>query len=240
MRQPDQDPRPRRGQTAVGPRLLIVEDDESLARQMRTNLEREGFQVDWLAEGDAILSAQLDRYALVILDLMLPGMHGHDVMKYLRRRSDLPVLILSARDETDDKMRAFKLGADDYMTKPFWPEELVARVQARLRRPSLLREGPIVRGELQIDLQARKVTVADEDIELTRSEFEIFAALVRRAGEAITRRALVEAALDTEREGCERALDVHVSRLRRKLGTSSNAIVTVWGVGYRFDPGEDR
>ncbi|MCB9831513.1 MAG: response regulator transcription factor [Planctomycetes bacterium] len=225
---------------AAGSRILLVEDDAKLASQVRANLERDGFAVDWVDQGDSVLACDPDRYDLVILDLMLPGMHGLDVMKHLRQRSDLPVMILSARNETDDKVKAFRFGADDYMTKPFWPEELVARVRARLRRPGLLRDGRIERGELVIDLPARRVLLGDREIDLTRAEFNLLAALARRAGEALTRHALVEASLDGEAESGDRALDVHVSRLRRKLGPAAEAVVTVWGVGYRFDPGDPR
>src|SRR5439155_24230973 len=138
---------------------------------------------------------EASRYSLLVLDLMLPGTYGLDVLKALREEpsnSDLPVLVLSARNDTSDKVRALKLGADDYMTKPFWPEELVERVRARLRRPGMQREGPVSLGSLRIDAQARTVTAAGEPVELTRVEFEILAALARRPGEAVTRQWLVE------------------------------------------------
>jgi DNA-binding response OmpR family regulator len=166
----------------------------------------------------------------VILDLMLPGLHGLDVLKRLREECDVPVLVLSARNETPDKVRALKLGADDYVTKPFWPEELLARVAARMRRPVLQRSGALQWGELAVDLGGRGVRVAGEPVELTRAEFDILAALARRPGSAVSR-----AVLDPEREGGERTLDVHVSRLRKKLGPCGRLIGTVWGVGYRLE-----
>jgi two-component system response regulator MtrA len=135
--------------------------------------------------------------------------------------------------DTADKVRALKLGADDYLTKPFWPDELVERVRARLRRPLLAREGKIDLEELTIDLQAHEVKLAGARVELTPAEFGLLAALARRSGEAVTRRWLVENVLDPEREGNERTLDVHVSRLRKKLGPRS-WIETVWGIGYRL------
>ncbi len=173
----------------------------------------------------------LDVLSLVILDLMLPGTYGMDLLKLYRGRSDVPVLILSARNETADKVRGLKLGADDYVTKPFWPEELVARVTARLRRPILSRGDVLTVGPFQIDTGARTAELGGERLDLTPSEYDILAALARRPDNAITRTALVEAALDL---GSERTLDVHVSRLRKKLGDHGKHIETVWGIGYRL------
>jgi len=154
-----------------------------------------------------------------------------DLLKMYRERSDVPVLILSARNETADKVRGLKLGADDYVTKPFWPEELVARVKARLRRPILSRGDSLTVGPFQIDTGARTAELNGERLDLTPSEYDILAALARRPDNAITRGALVQAALD---QGTERTLDVHVSRLRKKLGDASKHVETVWGIGYRL------
>ncbi len=147
------------------------------------------------------------------------------------------VLVLSAKTDTAVKVRALELGADDYLTKPFWPEELVARVQARLRRPTAQRDGRLELGPLTLDLQARRVLLHGEPVELTRVEFELLRALARRPGAAVQRAWLVEHVLDPEREGGERTLDVHISRLRKKLARLPDAITTVWGVGYRLEPG---
>jgi DNA-binding response OmpR family regulator len=166
---------------------------------------------------------------------MLPGAHGLDVLKKLRQESDVPVLVLSARNDTRDKVRALELGADDYVTKPFWPEELVARIQARLRRPALQRADRIESGEIALDLSARRLNVGEDEVDLTRVEFDLLAALARRPGIAVSRAWLVEHVLDPDREGTERTLDVHVSRLRKKLGAAGRRVVTVWGVGYRLD-----
>ena len=214
-------------------RILIIEDDHKLGLQILERLRSAGYAPHWLDEGRLLSRAELDTYRLVILDLMLPGVYGMDVLKDLRANSDVPVLVLSARVETADKIRALKLGADDYLTKPFWPEELVERVRARLRRPVLARGSGIEIGSLFIDTNRRDVLVDKQPVELTRSEFEVLVLLAEQPGIAITRRSLAERVLDPDRDSCERTLDVHVSRLRRKLGPRVG-IETVWGIGYRL------
>ena len=166
------------------PRILLIEDDEKLGRQVVQNLGEAGFPTDWIKSGDEALDAPIRSYSLIILDMMLPGTHGLDVLKYLRLDSDIPVLVLSARNDTSDKVRALGLGADDYMTKPFWPEELVARVQARLRRPVMERDGRVENGDLVIDLRARRAFVKQAAVDLTKVEFELLAALAVRPGAA--------------------------------------------------------
>ncbi len=221
-------------------RILLVEDDEALGSQVVAHLKQAGFSPDWIKNGDEALAASVEPYALAVLDLMLPGAYGLDVLKRFRTRSDLPVLILSARHDSADKVRALKLGADDYMTKPFWPEELVARVQARLRRPEMRRGGIVDAGPLAVDLEGRLVEVDGKEIPLTKVEFDLLAALARRPGAAVSRAQLLDEVLDPDREGTERTLDVHFSRLRKKLGPAGRRIATVWGVGYRLDPGPGR
>lgn len=216
-------------------KVLLVEDDPKLGQQVADHLESAGLRVRWIRDGDEALLEPGRDYALIILDLMLPGRYGLDLLKHFREANDVPVLILSARNDTSDKVRAFKLGADDYITKPFWPEELVARVQARLRRPVLARSDVIEDGDLKVDLSARRVLVKEVPVDLTRVEFNLLAILARRPGAAVSRGHLVDEALDPEREGTDRTLDVHVSRLRKKLGACGKSIATVWGVGYRLE-----
>ncbi|MAE75989.1 MAG: DNA-binding response regulator [Planctomycetes bacterium] len=217
-------------------RILIVEDDEELGKQIVGHFREAGFDPTWFKNGDAALMVRPQDFDLIVLDLMLPGAYGMDVLKHVRQEADVPVLVLSARNETTDKVRALELGADDYMTKPFWPEELLARVQARLRRPVLTRSGVIEVGSLAIDTVGRQVSIGDETVELTRVEFDLLTALAKRPGAAISRTWLVDNVLDPEREGGTRTLDVHISRLRKKLGDVGRTIATVWGVGYRLEP----
>ncbi len=217
----------------MGERVLLIEDDHELGTQIVEQLERAGYAATWWREGRTIEAGEVPELALVILDLMLPGTYGMDILKDLRARSEVPVLVLSARTDTADKVRALKLGADDYMTKPFWPEELLERVRARLRRPILQRVDVVEVGPLRIDLLHREVRVGERAVELTRVEFELLTALARRPGVAITRKWLAEHVLGSERDSSERTLDVHVSRLRKKLG-ADHPIETVWAIGYRL------
>ncbi len=220
--------------------VLVIEDDEKLGAQICEHLRGMKLTPTWIKDGDEAREAELGIYALVMLDLMLPGTYGLDLLKLFRKRSDVPILILSARDDTADKVRGLKLGADDYVTKPFWPEELTARVSARLRRPTMHREeNSIVVGALEIAPGARTLKVSGQPVELTKVEFEILLHLARRSGSAVSRAALVDSALDPDRAGTERTLDVHVSRLRKKLGDASGQVATVWGIGYRLERGGD-
>jgi two-component system response regulator MtrA len=216
-------------------RILLVEDDEKLGTQIVEHLSGAGFQAAWLRDGASALTVEPAGFALLVLDLMLPRAHGLDVLKRWRERSDLPVLVLSAKSDAAVKVRALELGADDYLTKPFWPEELLARVQARLRRPTLSRGNRVGLGPIALDVEARRLEVDGREIEVTPVEFELLLSLARRPGAAVTRAWLVEHVLDPEKEGGERTLDVHVSRLRKKMGTHGSLLATVWGVGYRLN-----
>jgi DNA-binding response OmpR family regulator len=222
----------------VPERVLLIEDDQELGAQIVARLERTGYQVTWWRAGRHVWLDELPGTALVILDLMLPEVDGLDILASLRERSEVPVLVLSARIDTADKVRALQLGADDYMTKPFWPEELVERVRARLRRPTLQRGQVIEVGPLRIDVGLHEVRVDGQAIELTPVEFAFLEALARRPGTAVTRTWLVDHVLDPDRDGSERTLDVHVSRLRKKLG-ERQLVETVWGIGYRLAVGKD-
>jgi DNA-binding response OmpR family regulator len=217
----------------VSERILVIEDDSELGRQVVARLRSAGFDPIWWQRGERLGAAEVPDVALVILDLMLPGAHGLDVLRDLRAHSEVPVMVLSARNDTSDKVRALQLGADDYMTKPFWPEELLERVRARLRRPVLLRDDVIEVGALRLDLSIPRVWVREREVALTRTELAFLIALAKRPGQALSRAWLAEHVLDPAREGSRRTLDVHASRLRKKLGPEV-VIETVWGVGYRL------
>jgi two-component system, OmpR family, response regulator len=221
-------------------KLLLVEDDPSVASQLVRGLGNAGFQVELVRDGalarEALASAPLD---LMILDLMLPGMSGFQLLEALQGRPHPPIIVLTARTDIAERLRCFALGAADYVPKPFFLEELIARVRARLP----LGEGAprrIVRwAEVELDLDARTVKLAGELLELTRYELDVLAYLVQRPGRAIAREQLAEralAALDTPEP---RTIDTHVARIRKKLGDrGAAALQTVWGIGYRFLPEE--
>lgn len=215
-------------------RILLVEDDAALGQQVVDALSRAGFEPDWVQDGDDARELEPDDYRLIVLDLMLPGTYGMDLLKRYRRKSEVPVLILSARDDTADKIRGLELGADDYVTKPFFPEELLARIQACLRRPNLSSTERLVVGAIVIDFERREVTASSGALSLTPVELEILSTLARRKGAAVTRDALVDAALDPAQDSSRRTLDVHISRLRTKLGDDAVQLETVWGIGYRL------
>ena len=223
--------------TPVHSRILLIEDDAELGSQISAQLRAAGRELVWWRSGRELAPDDLACVQLVLLDLMLPGTHGMDILKALREaRAEVPVIVLSARNQTHDKVRALRLGADDFMTKPYWPEELLERVRARLRRPQFERPGLLTLGPLQLDIAARTLTRDGTPIAMTRTELDLLIALAQQPGEAVTRRWLVEHVLDPEREGNERTLDAHVSRLRKKLGDACS-IETVWGIGYRLRAG---
>lgn len=213
--------------------VLLVEDDLPLGTQVQAYLRDAGFETEWWREGRRWPPGCCVPYALVILDLMLPEVYGLDLLKDLRACSEVPVLVLSARNSAHDRVRALQLGADDYLTKPFWPEELIERARARLRRPTLRRTGSLRVGPLTIEPELHRATLEGRLLELTRVEFEILLALARRPEAAISRHWFAENVLDPTRDASERSVDAHVSRLRKKLG-ADRLIETVWGIGYRL------
>ncbi len=216
-------------------RVLLVEDDEKPGRQIVDLLRRAGLATEWLRDGREAVDAALQRFDLVILDLMLPGAHGLDVLRQLRPGSDVPVLVLTGRNETADKVRALELGADDYLIKPFWGEELLARVRARIRRPALQRSDDLTVGDIGIDTTARRVRVNGEPVELTRVELEILVALARRPGAAVSRGALVE---EGARSGPRRD-GAHPRRARLAAPEEARVVRGLRrdGVGDRLPPG---
>jgi DNA-binding response OmpR family regulator len=223
----------------MGP-VLIIEDDPDIAESLRYNLERDGLKSLVAATGELGLSAALDAKSapsLIILDLMLPGMSGTELCRRLRREPQTrrtPIIMLTARTSEADRVTGLDLGADDYITKPFSVRELMARVRAVLRRVD---ETTIPRYEdsrLQIDFAEMRVTCDGESVRLTRKEFALLSMLARAAGRVATRQQLLDNVWGYQYFGDSRTLDVHIRRLRQKLGKCGNCIETMVGVGYRF------
>ena len=220
--------------------ILVIEDDPPIAAGIVRGLKAEGFEVELANTGtQGIQLALSGHHDLVILDLMLPEQSGFQVLEVLRTRSSVPVLVLTALTELDDRLACFGLGADDFMTKPFWMEELAARVRARLRIRQLQPHRRVAWANAVIDLDAREVTVDGEPVALTRIELDLLAHLVVREGRPQTRRQLADAALSQDAQTAPRTLDTHIARLRKKLGPdAAQRIATVWGIGYQFESAE--
>ncbi len=220
--------------------ILIIEDESELTRVLRSYLENAGMTVFAAGRGDTGLSLwEQTRPDLVLLDLNLPGMDGLDVAREIRRRANTPIIMVTARVEEADRLIGLELGADDYVTKPYSPREVVARVRAVLRRSGAAPEPVqrLVAGDLEIDIDAHSVCRAGRVIDLTPTEFNLLATLASQPGRAFTRLQLLEAALGTAYEGYERTVDAHIKNLRSKLEEDSKQpqyIETVFGVGYRF------
>ncbi len=217
-----------------------MEDEQQIAQIARDYLQHAGFSVITTANGvDALTLARSRRPDLVVLDLGLPGLDGLDVARTLRRQGDVPIIMLTARVDESDRLAGLELGADDYITKPFSPRELVARVRAVLRRsePTDAGAGSIRRGELILDLDRLTAQLAGRPVELTGTEFQLLAALARRPGRVLTRAQLLDAVRGDEIESFERAIDTHIKNIRRKLEAdprNPRYVLTVYGVGYKF------
>jgi len=216
--------------------VLLIEDDLDLGRLLRGELQRAGYRCRWATTAAlGLLEIERRRPDVTLLDLQLPDRSGFDLLPELRRRSAMPVIVVTARLLGDDKVRALDLGADDYVTKPFWAQELLARLRAVVRRTRPQASAVDVQlGALRIDVPARQVSVAGAPCSLTPTEFNLLHHLARRPGQALRREQLVDAVLPKEGSATE-ALQVHISRLRRKLGAEGWRVKTVWGIGYRLD-----
>jgi two-component system, OmpR family, alkaline phosphatase synthesis response regulator PhoP len=224
--------------------ILVVEDEMKIARLVRDYLEHAGFDVIVTGDGEAALaSARGHRPDLVVLDLGLPGRDGLDVARELRRSSNVPIVMLTARGDETDRVAGLELGADDYVVKPFSPKELVARVRAVLRRTDAAAAGgaEVLRAaDVEVDVPRMRVTAGGRPVDVTRTEFHLLATLVRQPGRVFTRGQLLEAVHGVAIESYERAIDAHVKNLRRKLEPTPGRpryILTVRGVGYRFADG---
>jgi DNA-binding response OmpR family regulator len=223
--------------------VLVVEDESSIASFVALYLKNAGYRVRTVGTGEAALEqVDAERPDLIVLDLMLPDLDGIEVCRRIRRSSEIPILMLTARDEDVDKIIGLEVGADDYLTKPFNPRELVARVKSILRRAVPQRREvetkQIKHGELEIDAGRREVHVAGKEIQLAPKEFDLLWELLDHRGLVLTRDQLLERVWGYTFAGDTRTVDVHVRQLRRKLGDAS-PIVTVWGVGYKVAPARD-
>ena len=219
--------------------ILVVDDERNIIELVRLYLEQAGYNVVEARDGQEALD-QHDRVDpdLIVLDLMMPKMDGTEVTREVRRRGETPILMLTARSEDIDRIVGLELGADDYLTKPFNPREMVARVKAILRRsdPSMRGARPMDVGELRVDPRRREAYVGDRRLELRPREFDLLAALARDPGVVWSRDDLLSSVWGTDFPGETRTVDVHISELRRKLGDESPPIETVKGVGYRLVP----
>lgn len=225
------------------PRILVVEDEESLAESVRYNLEREGYGVSVASDGrQALERFRADEPSLVILDLMLPEISGLDLCRTMRAESDIPIIMVTAKDSEADKVAGLELGADDYVTKPFSMRELVSRVRANLRRtrPSVAPEDAdevLAAGPVHMDIGRHEVSVGGASVFLPPKEFELLEAFLRRRGRLLTRDFLIEEVWGPDYFGDTRTLDVHVKRLRRKIEADPHHpdhLLTVRGLGYKF------
>jgi two-component system alkaline phosphatase synthesis response regulator PhoP len=220
--------------------VLVVDDEPRIVELARDYLEHAGFAVISAADGpSALTAARLRKPDIMVLDLGLPGMDGLDVARALRRESDVPIVILTARDDEFDRVLGLEIGADDYIIKPFSPRELVARIRAILRRVDRQNEPKdrLEVGEVSIEISRMKVEVAGRIVDLTPTEFQLLLTLARQPGRIFTRSQLLDAIHGLSFESYERAIDAHVKNLRRKLEPDPSRprfVLTVYGVGYRF------
>jgi two-component system, OmpR family, alkaline phosphatase synthesis response regulator PhoP len=226
-------------------KILVIDDEEKIVTVLKAYLEQSGYQVVTAADGKAALTAfQREKPDFMILDLTLPGLDGLEVCRSVRRKSNIPILMLTARVEEADKLMGLELGADDYVVKPFSPREVVARVRTIFRRASgEAAQNEIIRvGNLEIDMDQHTVKVADQLVELTPTEFDILVVLARQPKRVFTRLQIMEQAQGNAFEGYERTIDAHIKNIRLKLEPNSKDptfIHTVFGVGYKLEVKSD-
>jgi DNA-binding response OmpR family regulator len=221
-------------------KILVVDDEQKIVDIVRAYLEKEGFRVVTAYDGETALKVfRSEKPDLIVLDLMLPKMSGHDVCRVIRKESDVPIIMLTARDELTDKIVGLELGADDYLTKPFEGRELTARVKAILRRSEPKSRSQSVRaGNIDIDIERRLVTVSDRVIELTTTEFELLRLLASHPGRVFSRTELLDRLQGDAYEGYERTIDSHIKNLRRKIEPDPDQpiyIHTIYGAGYKLE-----
>ncbi|HAA53653.1 MAG TPA: DNA-binding response regulator [Myxococcales bacterium] len=220
------------------PHILIIEDDLAIATNLVKGLHQHNFHTTLEMDGEAGLERALqEEFDLLLLDLMLPGINGIEILTQLKTRTSLPVIVLTARTDLEARLEVFEQGAIDYVAKPFWIEEIIARIEARLR---LVKEKPnrkIAWSNVIIDLDARTATKDESLCKLTQHEFNVLSYLLERPERALSRSQIADGALSLHSETAERTVDSHIARIRKKLGKdASKHIKTVWGIGYQFLP----
>jgi len=221
-----------------GVAVLVIDDDQELCALLAKVFDKVGLQASFVHTGDAGLDAALSgRFDLAILDVMLPALDGFEVLRRLRKQSELPVIMLTARGDDVDRIVGLEIGADDYLPKPFHPRELIARVKAILRRSQrtgLGPERPLEANGVRLEPGARSVSCDGQPVDLTTTEFDILQMLIEAAGRVLSRDVLLERLDGRESTAFDRSIDMHISHLRKKLGTGTQRIRTVRGVGYQF------
>jgi len=230
------------------PTILVADDEPNIIKLLRLYLREEGYEVTSARDGrEAVERFRADKPDLVILDLMMPFLGGFEVCQEIRKDSDVPIIMLTARSDDVDKIVGLEMGADDYVTKPFNPRELIARVKANLRRREWDRQSgeteepqPVTHGDVTLDPASRDVLVAGERVRLRQREFDLLEAFMRHPNVALDRERLLSLVWGEDFYGDARTIDVHVAWLREKLKKAQPKIETVWGVGYKFVPGEPR
>jgi DNA-binding response OmpR family regulator len=224
-------------------KILVVEDETRIAQWVKTYVENAGYICMVTHNGrDAIDLARSESPDLIVLDLMLPEIDGWTVCETIRQESDVPIIMLTARGAEHDVIHGLKIGADDYLTKPFSPAELVARIEANLRRVTGKTEGPITIGKLSLDPRTRECFVAEEPVTLTANQFDLLAFFMQHPNQVFSREQLIDGVFGIDYDSYERAIDIHIRRLRTKIErdpSNPQYIQTVFGSGYRFTPGED-
>ena len=223
-------------------KILVVDDEPKVAELIKAYLEKDGYEVLLAADGKrAIDNARVQKPDLIVLDLNLPEVDGIEVFRSVRTFSNIPVIMVTARDDEVDKIVGLQLGADDYVTKPFSPRELAARVSAVLRRYSegTKSSSKIISGDLQLDFERHEVRYKNESVVLTAAEFKLIAVMARNPGRVFTRLQLMDSAFGETYEGYDRTIDAHIKNIRQKLerigGDTENRVVTVRGVGYKLE-----
>lgn len=222
-------------------KILIVDDEDRMRKLIKDFLSLKGYAVVEAADGEEAVSiffAQKD-IALILLDVMMPKMNGWDVLKMVRQYSKVPVIMLTARSEENDELQGFDLGADEYISKPFSPKILVARVEAILRRSESTAEDVLEAGGIRIDKAAHIVSVDGKEIDLSFKEFELMTYFAENVGQALSREKILNNVWNYDYYGDARTIDTHVKKLRSKLGGKGDYIKTVWGMGYKFLPVHD-